>query len=68
MQLIVFVAPTAPYLMSIPQGVIQRGDLVTVNYLLSRGCDANIEGFIKPLDPTCVELAVIIPDPLQHQH
>lgn len=63
LRLIASVNPTAPYVMNILQDAIQRGDLVTVTYLLSRGCNANLEGFVKPLDPTSVELAVSAPEP-----
>lgn len=63
LRLIASVNPTAPYVMSILQCAIPRGDLVTVTYLLERGCDANLEGFIQPDDPSSVELAVRASDP-----
>lgn len=51
------------YLMNALQYAISRGDIVTVTYLLERGCDANLEGFIQPDDPSIVELTVRIPNP-----
>ncbi|ODM19455.1 hypothetical protein SI65_04439 [Aspergillus cristatus] len=63
LRLIASVNPAAPHVMNILQDAIPQGDLVTVTYLLERGCDANLEGFIQPDEPSIVEVAVRASDP-----